>query len=72
LTQQLCFFAYVAWEGDRQTRFSLQITEPIVTDYWLVNNNIKTTRNFVHGLPQNKRSIQGSVLKRFFLPGTYA
>ena len=67
LTQQLCFFAYVTREEDRQTHFSLQITDSIVTDYWLGNGNIKTTRNFFHELPQNKRSVQGSVLKKLFL-----
>jgi len=66
LTQQLWFLAYVTREGDRQTLFSLQITESIVTDYWLGNNNIKTARNFVHELPQNKWSIQGSILKPLF------
>jgi len=54
LTQQLRFVAYVTREGDRQTLFSLQITDSIVTDYWLGSNNIKTARNFVHELPQNK------------------
>jgi hypothetical protein len=65
-TQQLCFFAYVTREGDRQTHFSLQITDSIVTDYWLGNNNIKTTRNLVHELPQNKRRVQGSTLRTVF------
>jgi hypothetical protein len=51
VTQQIGFLAYVTQERDRQKRFSLQITDTIVTDYWLGNNNIKTNRNFVHELP---------------------